>query len=197
MRRARSCQSEPSLRYSPKVLSQYCRLLRTAAAGRCAACARPEVQGWRAHNTVNSAKSRALLSVRLSCALSNHTDVIETVLCNRLGGVFQSEKSWLFSHSQATLNAAAQHEIATEMQVASPNEGVRILGAPYGGEDWCRNWLEEKNAEIKTHFDAIAELGRHDDTNSAQCAFLLLKFCAATKFAHLLRMVPLDRHQSQ
>ena len=79
---------------------------------------------------------------------------------NRLGGVFQSEKSWLFSHSQATLNAAAQHEIATEMQGASPNEGVRILGAPYGGEGWCRNWLEEKNAEIKTHFDAIAELGR-------------------------------------
>ena len=77
----------------------------------------------------------------------------------------QSEKSWLFSHSQATLNAAAQHEIATEMQVASPSEGVRILGAPYGGEGWCRTWLEDKNAEIKTHFDAIAELGRHDDTN--------------------------------
>ena len=89
---------------------------------------------------------------------------------------------------RAPHGVAAQHEIATEMQVASPNEGVRILGAPYGGEDWCRDWLEEKNAEIKTHFDAIAELGRHDDTNSAQCAFLLLKFCAATKFAHLLRM---------
>ena len=98
---------------------------------------------------------------------------------DRLGGVFQTDKSWLFAHSQASLDAAAEHEIAEDMQVASPDEGVRILGAPYGHSDWCKRWLTEKNVEIKADLDAIAELGRHDNTNSAQCAFLLLKFSAA------------------
>ena len=38
--------------------------------------------------------------------------------------------------------------------------------------------------------DAIAELANHDNDNSAQSAFILLRHSAAHKFTHLLRSAP-------
>jgi hypothetical protein len=46
---------------------------------------------------------------------------------------------------------------------------------------------------VQAHFDAIVELGQHDHDNAAQAAFLLLRWSAGTKSAHLLRFVPPDR----
>ena len=39
-----------------------------------------------------------------------------------LGHDFQASKSWLYSRSQATLDAAATHPLAQQMQVAAPEK---------------------------------------------------------------------------
>ena len=107
-----------------------------------------------------------------------------------LGHDFQASKSWLYSRSQATLDAAATHPLAQQMQVAAPEEGLRVMGAPTGDEDWCRSWLEDKMLGLSTAFEEIEKLSEHDNDNSLQAAFLLLRYSASQRIGHLLRMVP-------
>ena len=111
--------------------------------------------------------------------------------------VFQVSKSWYFSHFPETLELAAAHPLGQErdsegqgMKAATPETGLRILGAPYGDADWCRQWLGEYGDGVQKVLDAIVELTDHDNSNAAQAAFLLLRFSASTKVSHLLRMVP-------
>ena len=114
-----------------------------------------------------------------------------------VGHVFQVSKSWYFSHFPETLELAAAHPLGQErdsegqgMKAATPETGLRILGAPYGDADWCRQWLGEYGDGVQKVLDAIVELTDHDNSNAAQAAFLLLRFSASTKVSHLLRMVP-------
>ena len=118
------------------------------------------------------------------------------------GHVFQANKSWLFSRSTRTLRRAMEHPLAGDgtpqaMQVAGPRHsflasthGLRILGAPYGDDAWCKTWLAEHNAETQKDLDAITAFGKHAAEGSTQAAFLLLRFCASTKINYLLRTVP-------
>ena len=113
----------------------------------------------------------------------------------RAGHVFQADKSWLFSRSCRTLRQAARHPLAgvntrQAMKVAGPSKGLRILGAPYGYDDWCKQWLADYNETVQKDLDAISAFGKHETEGSTQAAFLLLRFCASTKVNHLLRMVP-------
>ena len=117
-----------------------------------------------------------------------------------LGHEFQAAKGFVFSHTQATLDAAADHPLSALMQVRrapedgswmrTPEEGLKILGAPYGADDWCEAFLDGVGSTITEHLDAIEMLAAHDKHGSAQAAFLLLRFSASTKVQHLLRYVP-------
>ena len=102
-----------------------------------------------------------------------------------LGHDFQASKSWLYSRSQATLDAAATHPLAQQMQVAAPEEGLRVMGAPTGDEDWCRSWLEDKMLGLSSAFEEIEKLSEHDNDNSLQAAFLLLRYSASQRIGHL------------
>ena len=72
-----------------------------------------------------------------------------------LGHEFQAAKGFVFSHTQATLDAAADHPLSALMQVRrapedgswmrTPEEGLKILGAPYGADDWCEAFLDGIN----------------------------------------------------
>ena len=62
------------------------------------------------------------------------------------GHAFQTSKSWIFSHDQDTLDSIRTHPLAAEIiatnvqgGIKSPQTGLRVLGAPLGHLDWCRN----------------------------------------------------------
>lgn len=59
-----------------------------------------------------------------------------------------------------------------------------------GNVNWSREWLRSNAAKVQVHMDAVVELGAHDNDISAQAAFLILRYSAAAKIGHLLRMVP-------
>jgi hypothetical protein len=55
---------------------------------------------------------------------------------------------------------------------------------------WCEDWLGFYGQDLQDLYDAVAELGAHDNKGSAQAAFLVLRYSASAKFNYLLRMVP-------
>ena len=92
----------------------------------------------------------------------------------------KTSKSWIFSHSQATLDSIHTHPLATEIiatnpqgGVKAPDAGLRVLGAPLGHPDWCKQWLSDFVAELQPLLDAIAELAAHDHKGATQAAFLI------------------------
>ena len=70
--------------------------------------------------------------------------------------------------------------------------GLRVLGAPLGHPDWCKQWLADFVTDLQPLFDAVSELASHDTKGAAQAAFLILRYSAGTKFSYLLRMTPPD-----
>ena len=108
-----------------------------------------------------------------------------------------TSKSFIYSHSQATLDSLTTHPLAAEIIATNPaggivpaHTGLRVLGAPVGEADWCEQWLQEHAAGLQELHDAVAELGQHDHKGATQAAFLILKYSASARFGYLLRMVP-------
>ena len=62
------------------------------------------------------------------------------------------------------------------------SDDLVVLGAPIGSDDWCRLWHKVQDIQV--------QLGRHAHPNAAQCAWLILRWSASTRFGHLLRSVP-------
>ena len=113
-------------------------------------------------------------------------------LVQTAGHVSQVEKAKVFSLSAKALADAATeaHPLFQQMKVVPASDGLVVLGAPIGSDDWCRDWLWHKVQDIQVHLDAVTELGRHAHPNAAQCAWLILRWSASTRFGHLLRSVP-------
>ena len=93
-------------------------------------------------------------------------------------------KSWIFSHSssQATLDSIHTHTLAAETiatnpqgGIKAPDAGLRVLGAPVGHPDWCKQWLSSFVAELDA---VLAELAAHDHKGATQAAFLILRYSA-------------------
>ena len=55
--------------------------------------------------------------------------------------------------------------------------------------DWFLDYVDTK---VQPLLDAISELAMHDNELAAQSAFIILKYCASTKFGYLLRTAPPD-----
>ena len=130
----------------------------------------------------------------LDAALEYRTRVIEA------GHVDQVEKAWAFSPSQASIDEAMQHPLAGivsasggRLRFAGCDTGLRTVGAPVGSNMFRSGWyLEYIESQVQPLLDAISELALHDNDLGAQSAFIILKYCAATKFSYLLRTAPPD-----
>ena len=90
------------------------------------------------------------------------------------GHAFQAQKSCIFSRDQGTIDLAATHPFAREMEapghyhLVSASEGLKVMGGPLGATVWSKEWLETNTAKVQVHMDAVVELGAHDHENSAQ-----------------------------
>ena len=106
----------------------------------------------------------------------------------------------LILEPQASIDEAMQHPLATivstnggRLRFADCDAGLRTVGAPVGSSEFRSEWyLEYIESAVQPLLDAIAELASHDNDMGAQSAFIILKYCAATKFSYLLRTAPPD-----
>ena len=68
--------------------------------------------------------------------------------------------------------------------------GLKVLGNPIGTEEFCVAFYARKAAKTGELVDAILGLVAHDAHLSRQSAYLILKYCAEPRIAHLLRAAP-------
>ena len=66
-------------------------------------------------------------------------------------------------------------------------DGVIVLGAALGSEDWVRNHYASLAYQSESLINSILSM------ESKQCAFLLLKHCANSRIAHITRLSPPNR----
>jgi len=70
--------------------------------------------------------------------------------------------------------------------------GMRLGGHPLGCDEFCRAFYDGRAAETERVVSSIKDLVNYDNPVSIQSAYLMLRFCAEPKFAHLLRGAPPD-----
>ena len=73
--------------------------------------------------------------------------------------------------------------------LADDERGVKILGTPLGSPEFVSKHLRERLAEERRLLEQIPKLP------DAQCAWLLLHYCAAPRANHLLRTLPPEEVQ--
>ena len=130
----------------------------------------------------------------LDAALEYRTRVVET------GHVDQVDKAWAYSPTQASIDEAMEHPLANivtaeggRLRFAACDTGLRTVGAPVGEAQFRSDWfLDYVDTKVQPLLDAISELAMHDNELAAQSAFIILKYCASTKFGYLLRTAPPD-----
>ena len=68
-----------------------------------------------------------------------------------------------------------------------PARGVVILGTPVGSREFIASHAQTRMAEEQRLLDMLGHVP------DAQCAWILLRYCASPRANHLMRMVPPDQ----
>ena len=71
---------------------------------------------------------------------------------------------------------------------AEEAEGLRVLGAPLGSDDFVKRFCDRRTEVESGLFEEVGRFVEH--TRDVQSAFLFLKYCCATRSIHLARTVP-------
>ena len=71
---------------------------------------------------------------------------------------------------------------------ADAADGLRVLGAPLGSPDFIKAFCDQRTEAEARLFEEVGTFVDH--TRDVQLAFLLLKYCCATRSIHLARTVP-------
>ena len=71
-----------------------------------------------------------------------------------------------------------------------PAAGLKILGHPFGSAAFCRSFFARKAAKTGVLCGHVCALARYSGQFSLQSAYLLLRYCAEPRVAHLLRAAP-------
>eukprot|EP01047_Picozoa_sp_COSAG01_P090417 COSAG01_NODE_22266_length_863_cov_1.863874_1_plen_222_part_10 len=61
------------------------------------------------------------------------------------------------------------------------------MGHPLGSDDFCRSFYLRKAAKTNAIVDEVVRLAAYGRRTSVQSAYLLLRYCAEPRIAHLLR----------
>jgi hypothetical protein len=112
-------------------------------------------------------------------------------LLSEQGMALNHAKGFVWSRSAASLACPAIQAVSQMgITVVQPDQGIKVVGAPVGADDWCKDWLLRKGEKVGESIDAIEKLGTHDHACSVQSALLLMRYCAVPRVNHLLRGCP-------
>jgi hypothetical protein len=98
------------------------------------------------------------------------------------------EKSALWSPTAAGTAHPGIVALAAEgVPVQPPRSGITCVGHPLGSDDFCVSFYDRKAAKTERIVDEIERLAAHKRRAAIQSAYLLLRYCAEPRIAHLLR----------
>ena len=73
------------------------------------------------------------------------------------------------------------------LNIQPPASGMRVVGHPIGSDDFCRAYYDDKAVKIEVLVSHLMELMEYRNDLALQSAYLLLRYCAEPRIAHLLR----------